>query len=484
MSEEDSKPEKLIVELGFVEKTPAWKLRSKFFPSKIGGYPAWLALKDLPKSDALSCRRCGDPLAFLCQLYAPHHDKLRCFHRTVFVFVCRKSQCSEENNAPNIRVFRSQLPRENDFYPPDPSKDIEPGSESPGAADFNPLCRVCGAVGPKVCGGCKVARYCSKSHQALDWKAGHRAECKTPDQISKVSCRGSDQFLFPEYEISMEPEELEDEKPKTEAEVMQEYETLITSGQIPAAKDDDDSDTEDLIKMATKETDKQFQKFRIRIKDYEDQVVRYDRGGEPLWVSSENKPKDIPPCPACGQPRQFEFQVMPQLLVHLKVDSTGKSIDWGTVLIYSCADSCDQDHLYVEELVYKQDYSPISQGKDVKLLHGRRLFNLQLKLSNVWTVHGHHTLDRKSIFDTRQKLTETGCIKDKRRSGRLQNRHSEEKYETACETLVLSQDNFVQRATAELNKTVISLQQNLRSDFKLYPYKIQAMLMFSSAAAC
>lgn len=347
-----------VVELGFVEKTPAWNLRSKFFPSKVGGYPAWLALKGLPSNEKLSCKKCSNPLAFLCQLYAPHHDKLRCFHRTVFVFVCRNPKCSEENDASNIRVFRSQLPRENDFYPKDPASDSEPGSESPGAADFNPLCRVCGVLGPKTCGGCKVARYCSKTHQALDWRAGHRQECKTPDTISKVSCKGSDQFLFPEHEIVMEPDDMQEEVPKTETEVMKEYEQLLQSGKVSKDKD---RDTEDLIQMATKETDKQFQKFRTRIKDFEDQVVRYDRGGEPLWVSSENKPSDIPPCPACGKPREFEFQVMPQLLVHLKVDSTGKSIDWGTVLVYCCQDSCEQDETYVEELTYKQDYSPISQ---------------------------------------------------------------------------------------------------------------------------
>ncbi len=34
---------------------------------------------------------------------------------------------------------------------------------------------------------------------------------------------------------------------------------------------------------------------------------------------------------------------MPQLLNHLKVDTTDASIDWGTVAIYTCADSCDQD---------------------------------------------------------------------------------------------------------------------------------------------
>ncbi|XP_069951505.1 programmed cell death protein 2 isoform X5 [Cherax quadricarinatus] len=242
-----------------------------------------------------------------------------------------------------------------------PFRDTDLGSESPGAGDFNNLCRICGALGPKTCGGCKVARYCSKDHQALDWKSGHKAECKNPENISKVSCSGHAKFLFPEFEIELEPEELEAAKEKSEEEVMKDYEELLRSGQV-THQNDEDSDTEnDLINMATQETDKQFQKFRMRIKDYPDQIVRYDRGHEPLWVSSSNKPADIPPCPSCGQPRQFEFQVMPQLLVHLKVDNPGKSIDWGTVLVYSCKESCQQDRNYIEELAYKQDYSPISQ---------------------------------------------------------------------------------------------------------------------------
>lgn len=43
-------------------------------------------------------------------------------YRTVFVFICRDADCSKENNASNIRVFRSQLQRDNEFYPPDPAK--------------------------------------------------------------------------------------------------------------------------------------------------------------------------------------------------------------------------------------------------------------------------------------------------------------------------------------------------------------------------
>ena len=50
---------------------------------------------------------------------------------------------------------------------------------------------------------------------------------------------------------------------------------------------------------------------------------------------------------------------MPQLLVHLKVDCLGKSIDWGTILIYTCPNSCKGTADYIEEVAFKQDYDPV-----------------------------------------------------------------------------------------------------------------------------
>ena len=50
-------------------------------------------------------------------------------------------------------------------------------------------------------------------------------------------------------------------------------------------------------------------------------------------------------------------QVMPQLLNSLHVDSTGASIDWGTVAVYTCSVSCNRDDQYFPEFIWKQDFS-------------------------------------------------------------------------------------------------------------------------------
>jgi MYND finger len=33
------------------------------------------------------------------------------------------------------------------------------------------------------CSGCKKARYCSKECQSMDWKIGHKAECRSMKQL-------------------------------------------------------------------------------------------------------------------------------------------------------------------------------------------------------------------------------------------------------------------------------------------------------------
>ncbi|KAF9110277.1 Programmed cell death protein 2 [Mortierella sp. AM989] len=113
--------------------------------------------------------------------------------------------------------------------------------------------------------------------------------------------------------------------------------------------------------------DAAFLTFQKRIALYPDQVLRYARmeyeliNPEPLYVSGVGvpKPEDIPACPDCGQERTFEFQIMPQLLSYLAIDhSAADSLDFGTVLVYSCKDNCHVENKhYQHEIALVQHFS-------------------------------------------------------------------------------------------------------------------------------
>ncbi|KAB7504026.1 Programmed cell death protein 2 [Armadillidium nasatum] len=342
------------ITLGFAEKIESWKLRCKFFPSKVGGFPSWLNLESLPAVSDLQCKKCKKPLLFLCQIYAPIVSKEDCFHRTLFVFICKDGKCNSANDSSNLEVFRCQLPRSNKFYSFHPPEEKEEESDDPNVSLFTKICRICGCSGPKTCGHCKLVSYCSRDHQLLDWKDGHKLECNS--KCLSTSGRASKTVVFPEYEIDLEPEEIDPEvKEKnfpengqqSEEEKLQNYNV-----------DGGEYNEEELMKMANKETDQVFASFRSRINHFPEQIVRYQMKGKPLFVSADSKPTSISNCEYCGAERVFEFQIMPQMLVYLNVDSVNDSIDWGTIIVYTCAESCSPKNTsYLKEICFKQDYT-------------------------------------------------------------------------------------------------------------------------------
>lgn len=86
-------------DLGFAEEpnNAAW-LSNRYFPSKLGGQPAWLELEALPSVAQLQCKQCHSQKAFLCQLYAAFEDEYN-FHRSIYVFLCRNAECQQMNKA-------------------------------------------------------------------------------------------------------------------------------------------------------------------------------------------------------------------------------------------------------------------------------------------------------------------------------------------------------------------------------------------------
>ncbi|XP_048586355.1 programmed cell death protein 2 [Nematostella vectensis] len=371
----DSKEED-DVELGFVEKVAnPLRLASPFFPSKVGGVPAWLDLENLPSSNGLLCKSCQKPLAFLMQVYSPFSEGVaseeRCFHRTVFVFCCRNGKCYKKNSNDCFLVLRCQLPRKNKFYsfnPPPEIDDNENVTLESVSSEFRPrkfacLCDVCGCSGTKKCSKCKSVFYCSRDHQVFGWKTGHKTACNQLAEGKTIPKEGNtplkpNQVLFPELEIITETEPPEEQfVEKSEEEKMKEFESMSKSLGVDSSKD---QELERLAELGKEKfvVDKIFKNFKKRVLRCPDQVLRYQRGGEPLWVSDEYQPRleDVPKC-QCGSSRQFEFQIMPQLLNYLKVDSVEASMDWGTIVIFTCSTSCDEGHPYHQEFAWKQDFT-------------------------------------------------------------------------------------------------------------------------------
>lgn len=355
------------VELGYVaEECDPTLLHSAYFPSKIGGRPSWLHLSSLPTPESLLCKNCSKPTILLLQVYAPLEEKPSCFHRTLFLFVCRDPACSKTDDSSNFLAFRSQLPRTNPFYsfdPPDYDTKKVDVTKFHNASEYQSLCVVCGCSGTKNCSGCRKRNFCSKEHQKVDWTLGaHKGACKSASESSYKS--SNEAFLFPEQQIDTEPdpdegcnsadedEEQGDVDEKEEMEKVKKFQGDLPDPELEA--------------MANKETSeiKAFTNFKKKIESAPDQIMRYSRGGEPVWISESALPL-VPPCEVCRSPRKFEFQIMPQLLTHLDVDDVGKSIDWGVISVFTCEESCDispegsqiRESAYRQEFVVKQDVS-------------------------------------------------------------------------------------------------------------------------------
>jgi pre-rRNA-processing protein TSR4 len=50
----------------------------------------------------------------------------------------------------------------------------------------------------------------------------------------------------------------------------------------------------------------------------------------------------------------------------MKVDALQASIDWGTLVVYTCSQNCNKDNTaYHEEFVWKQDFSNTGLPADI-----------------------------------------------------------------------------------------------------------------------
>lgn len=306
-------PEDDLDELvGFLEETPdedeRYLLLRRFFPSKVGGKPAWLIPDRLPAEKELRCDHCGLPLRFLMQIYASQGDyRPNCFHRTLHLFVCTGCQPSE------VVVFRAQLPRKNKYYSseaPDDEDDTVDDPELESALRANPLCT--GAGRPS--------------------------------------------YYFDEHELTVSgTKAVEDSDDDDEEDDDEGIEAQLVKNALDAPEEKEEFDE---YWKGHGQKDKIFKTFEGFAKRHPSHVVRYELGGKPLWYCTPGQYLDpAPQCENCGAPRKFEFQIQPQLISLLDSDR----LDFGIVCIYSCSASCEppkSGSAYLREWAYVQPEPP------------------------------------------------------------------------------------------------------------------------------
>eukprot|EP00981_Chlorochromonas_danica_P005621 scaffold1160_cov174-Ochromonas_danica.AAC.21 len=399
------------IQLGFLEPVPDdlpdllfhdpdWR---NWDGGKVGGKPIWLDPVDLPNPSQLLCPHCSDPLTFLMEIYCPLDNTADAFHRALYVFTCQKSVCVALPGG--MKCFRSQLPRSNPYYTIDPKQSLEVMNNEEKKRPA--LCEVCGCKALHVCSQCKQSHYCHRSHQKLHWKT-HKLECQgnKGNSVEKKETGRQCCFGFPEHEIVVESEELDDSDLPT---IQARTTVWEDAGKwflfTPGGKDEADDAAltqKDYNKALNRSGKKQVLRYCSEslhrydnVRERAIIVDERDRGR--LFVSEEAKQEQgqlvVPTCSKCGEPRAFEFQIMPQLLYYLEVDKetnivkeeisdnnngSGQQeteeakkdesakkvsmkavnrkqmdLNWGTVDIYTCVGNCCPGG-YIEEHVVMQ----------------------------------------------------------------------------------------------------------------------------------
>ncbi|KAK2649558.1 hypothetical protein Ddye_017047 [Dipteronia dyeriana] len=203
----------------------------------------------------------------------------------------------------------------------------------------------------------------------MHWQTGHKLECQplslagqssdtNPSNGGTFAADGqkvASKSLWPEYEMINEDEseyvaEMSEDNGHANSLISKPGKDDTMNSMFSTFEGDDDR--------------KSWASFQERIGKAPAQVLRYCRStsAKPLWPMSSGRPSkdDIPKCSYCGGPRCFEFQILPQLLYYFDVKNDVDSLDWATIVVYTCEASCDASVSYKEEFVWVQQSSTIA----------------------------------------------------------------------------------------------------------------------------
>ncbi|XP_029781926.1 programmed cell death protein 2-like isoform X2 [Suricata suricatta] len=327
--------------------------------SKLGGLPDAVPAVAAPRP---VCGRCRQPLALVVQVYCPLEGSP--FHRLLHVFACPRPRCGG-GRARSWKVFRSQCLQTREKEAQD-AQDNGLAAEDwcEGADDW-------GSDSEEVPPPQLTLDFGNDTHSARDMDCTAQLQdlhlqdpvvgAAPPESPGAEMALPSlaPQFL-PYYVCAVDEDDYRDSVSLDHAQsLLREYQQKEGVGveQLLSQSLPGDGD-EKYEKTTIKSGDKAFYKFMKRIAACQEQILRYSWSGEPLFLTCPaSEVTEVPACSYCGARRIFEFQLMPALVSALRSADVGISVEFGTILIYTCEKSCwpENHQTPMEELCVIQE---------------------------------------------------------------------------------------------------------------------------------
>ncbi|OLL26050.1 putative 20S rRNA accumulation protein 4 [Neolecta irregularis DAH-3] len=321
--------------LGFVQGPLPENEVVDIYANFLGGSPVWVDNTKPPDGTLSTCSFCNSHLVLLVQLYVPVGDR---YDRIVYVFCCKEVNCHRRPGS--FCVFRRT--RRSKRHPFVHEKATQSFSQ-PGTTIFDS-----NNSGPSLSNPFVLSNnsntFTSTSH------------LKREIEILSTITKSLTQSLNITSTTQTHP--AHSDSRVTWSKSVQSYPcNLLYFEDIPAETShntkyslpclDETSNDEWAGESYEKSGnfDKEFQNFTSFVSKNPSQCIHYNINATPRHFSNQWRGTLIPACP-CGSNRRFEFQIMPRA-----VDLLDETIDWGTIIIATCAANCSTEHMYAMEWV-------------------------------------------------------------------------------------------------------------------------------------
>ncbi|XP_070828588.1 programmed cell death protein 2-like isoform X2 [Chaetodon trifascialis] len=308
---------------------------SSFLTNKVGGQPDWLPV--ISRQSPL-CGHCRAPLAHVVQVYCPLQSSP--YHRNLHLFACAGAKCSGGSGC--WRVLRSQC-LEAEVAAAQTARRPAPAQEAPLAA--TDWCDTADDWGVEDSDdGWGGAKEVQEEAAAPEAEAASETDVRSRLQGLRLGESPADVPVLRPLFISVEDESDlggEEDDLLHAQQLLHEYERRegVTVGELEGG-----SGEEKYEKMSARHGDAIFSRFMKKISPCPQQILRYCRGGDPLFISEppSDMARVVSACGSCGGSRTFELQLMPALVSVLQRwdGDADAGLEFGTVLVYTCRNSC------------------------------------------------------------------------------------------------------------------------------------------------